>query len=223
MTVVEGDLGSLQLLHCTLVPEEGGLSVVGSGDPSKQNAGLVVRLRRTICGPISLPETVPRLLLTDGIVDAATGAGPPGSAIDAAGSDLDVHEVTVLGACSGRTLRAGNSVFRDRVHVERRQVGCVRFSYVSLDSTVPRRYRCQPAEEATADRVFPQFASVTYGKPAYAQLAPACAPEITAGADDEGEMGAWHFLAQTLRGEALRAGLDEYLRVGLEAGTFFAT
>jgi hypothetical protein len=46
---------------------------------------------------------------------------------------------------------------------------------------------------------------------------------ITAGADDEGEMGAWHFLQQTQRIADLRASLGEHLRVGLEAGLFFAT
>jgi hypothetical protein len=40
------------------------------------------------------------------------------------------------------------------------------------------------------------------------------------GADDEGEMGAWHFVQAPLRLRNLRVALDEYLRFGLEAGVF---
>jgi hypothetical protein len=61
---------------------------------------------------------------------------------------------------------------------------------------------------------------VSFGEPAYAQLAGACPPEIVTGADDEGEMGAWHFVQGPLRLRNLRAALDEYLRFGLEAGAF---
>jgi hypothetical protein len=38
------------------------------------------------------------------------------------------------------------------------------------------------------------------------------------GADDEGEMGAWHFLQAPQRLRNLQLALDEYLRFGLEAG-----
>jgi hypothetical protein len=45
--------------------------------------------------------------------------------------------------------------------------------------------------------------------------------EITTGAEDGGEMGAFHLLQQAQRIANLRTALDEYLRVGLEAGVFF--
>jgi hypothetical protein len=71
--------------------------------------------------------------------------------------------------------------------------------------------------------VTPRFTSLTYGQPGYAQLAPACPGEIRAGADDEGEMGAFQFLQQTQRIGSLQASLDEHLRFGLEAGLFLVT
>ena len=95
----------------------------------------------------------------------------------------------------------------------------MRFSYVTLDSQAPRRFHCQPT---LATSVGPQFASTTFGDPDYAVLAPACPPEIGGGADDEGEMGAWHWLQAPQRVRSLRLALDEYLRFGLEAGIFFA-
>jgi hypothetical protein len=96
----------------------------------------------------------------------------------------------------------------------------VRFSYLPNDSESPRRYRCQPEDAAQAARIRPAFESMRYGEPALAQLGDACAPEIATGADDEGEMGAWHFVQAPLRLRNLRVALDEYLRFGMEAGVF---
>ena len=121
------------------------------------------------------------------------------------------------------SLEASNSIFTGAVTAIRRQVGCVRFCYLPLESRAPRRYRCQPADATAAGRVAPQFTALAYGRPGYGQLATACPAEIAAGADDGGEMGAFHFLHQEQRRKGLRAALDEYLRFGLEAGMFFVT
>ncbi|MDP9342040.1 MAG: hypothetical protein M3Q23_08060 [Actinomycetota bacterium] len=219
LRVLEGDLGKLTIRHCTLVPARGGLVVDPSADRTRQNGRLGIRLVRTVCGPISLPATVPDLELADCIV----GPGAAGAAIAASGSNLGVQASTLLGTCTARTLQAGNSIFAGDVDVERRQAGCVRFSYLTPASHTPRRYRCQPVDLASAGRVVPQFTSVAYGEAAYGQLSAATPPEITEGAEDRGEMGAFRFLEQTQRRNALRAALAEYLRVGLEAGVFFVT
>jgi hypothetical protein len=127
-----------------------------------------------------------------------------------------------------------------------KQQGCVRFSYVPLGSRTPRRYRCQPeiavlqaiaAAEKTnpllsaadksaiadfvAARIHPVWQARRYGKPAYMQLAQACAKEIVTGAEDEAEMGVFHDLYQPQRLANLRIRLQEYLRFGLEAGVIF--
>jgi hypothetical protein len=132
------------------------------------------------------------------------------------------------------------------VHSEQTQSGCVRFSYVPRGSMVPRRYRCQPAlaiEQAIKDaeqygvsltdaekqlitvriqgQIRPVFTDHRYGRPAYAQLALSCPKEITRGADDESEMGAFHDLYQPQRETDLQVRLDEYLRYGLQAGIFY--
>ena len=69
----------------------------------------------------------------------------------------------------------------------------------------------------------PQFASLRYGDPAYAQLRHATDVSIRQGADDESEMGVLHALFQPQREANLRIRLDEYLRFGLRAGIFYAT
>jgi hypothetical protein len=111
-------------------------------------------------------------------------------------------------------------------------------------SRTPRRYHCQPDlviaalddveppltmdEKAVrrvreAQRVRPRFTSRRYGHAAYCQLADDCARELTRGADDESEMGAFHDLFQPQREANLRARLDEYTPAGMEAAIVFAS
>jgi hypothetical protein len=71
--------------------------------------------------------------------------------------------------------------------------------------------------------VAPRFTSLDPAHPGFGQLAADCPGEVTGGADDEGEMGAFHFLQQNRRMANLASQLDAYLRFGLEAGVFFAT
>jgi hypothetical protein len=126
----------------------------------------------------------------------------------------------------------------------------VRFSWLRLESRVPRRYRCQPdleiAEQVAvaikksgigtisdADRkaindtvvawLVPAFTSLGYGDPGYGQLRITAPEQIRTGADDEAEMGAFHDLFQPQRESNIRARLREYLRFGLEAGIFYST
>ena len=222
------DLGVLRLAHTTLVPSAGGLSISGG------NARLTVDLVRAITGPVvispdaTLPATA-SLRLIDTIVDAPVAA----AALDAPASPVEVESSTILGATKALTLHASESIFTALVSVERAQDGCVRFCYVPPLSKTGRRYRCQPDlaqatsntdnNDAVASRVRPAFLAETYGDPAYCQLAESCPEEITAGAENGSEMGAWRFLQNPLRAANLRTSLDEYLRFGLEAGPIFAT
>ena len=72
-------------------------------------------------------------------------------------------------------------------------------------------------------RVLPQFTSMRYGNPGYAQLALTCAAEILRGAEDESEMGAFHDLFQPQRTANLSARLDEFTPAGMDAGILFVT
>ncbi len=211
VSVQSGNLSELRISHTTVAPTAFVLSAVG-------NDRLEVTIERSIVGAIRLANTVRRLRLVESIVDGTSGGG---TAI--VGSALGVDGSTVLGSAFVDRLDASNSIFNGELGVERRQTGCVRFSFVPPGSLVPRRFRCQPVDGAGSVRVAPRFTSVRYGQPGYAQLAPSCPTEISAGADDEGEMGAFQFLQQTQRVGSLQASLDEHLRFGLEAGLFLVT
>jgi hypothetical protein len=234
---VSGRFRQVTLRHCTLVP---GLSLKQDGQPmhsaapslrvtSAADTTTTVEIDRCIIGPLDLAATV-NLNLCDSIVD---GMGAAAAVIT--GDTASIERSTIIGATRVKQLKLGSeSIFTQQVTVERRQEDCMRFSYVPDGSVTPARHRCQPdlalkGMAATADqnnihvRLTPAFTSLRYSQPAYAQLSLQCAEEITTGAEDGSEMGAFSLIKQALRVANLRAGLDEYLRFGLEAGIFFAS
>jgi hypothetical protein len=241
LTVLVGNLGRLQLVHSTLVPTAGGLTVNSSVSAGSQNSQLNVTLERSVCGPINLSDQVPSVSLIDSIVDAGVVKSVPGDAISAPGAGANIQSSTILGTIGTmttygvRTLEAGNSIFTGLVNVERTQAGCVRFcSLLTNISKTPRRYRCQPdlalegitdplVQTTTRGRLTPSFTSMAYGDPGYAQLSAQCAIEIRSGADGGSEMGAFYFLKQPQRDTNLRVALLEYQRFGLQAGIFYVT
>jgi hypothetical protein len=101
---------------------------------------------------------------------------------------------------------------------DRKQAGCVRFSYLPVGAVTPRRFKCVEQALASAQ---PIFFSLQYGQPGYAKLLTATADSIRRGADDGGEMGAFHFVLAPLREADLRIRLKEYLPVGMEFGIIY--
>lgn len=255
LSVLAGNLGSLTLSHCTLVPSAGGLKVVSEQNKvSEQNSRLRLILERTISGPISLPNSVPELHISESIVDLVDPANDPPEAIIAHGSKVQIEASTIFGATQAKILEASNTILKGLVTATQRQTGCVRFSFVPAGSHTPRRYRCQPdleiatrieqlenspgfqkltdakkeaqrieIRDGVASWLLPSFTSTHYGNPAYGQLGRYCPRQITEGAEDGSEMGAFGFLKQPQRETNLRVALEEYLRFGLEAGLFYVT
>jgi hypothetical protein len=248
---VSGQLRRLRLRHCTLVPGlglDGRGKPVSPAAPSLivEAAGVQVEIDRCVLGSLRVVDGA-TVVISDSIVDAATASAVAEDAVAYAGlpdpgpgkfpppgGDLTVTDSTVIGKVRARQMPlASNVIFLARlaaadawkfpVHVDQRQTGCMRFSFVPTGSRTPRRHKCQPAAPEDAARVRPQFTSLRYGDPGYGQLSARCAAEIRAGADDESEMGAFHDLYQPQRETNLRVRLDEYLRFGLEAGIFYAS
>ena len=116
--------------------------------------------------------------------------------------------------------RGSNGSKRTVALPARRQQGCVRFSYLPAGSITPRRFQCV---EQAAGAPQPLFYSLRYGDPGYAKLSPSADDAIRRGADDGGEMGAFHYLLAPLRETDLRVRMQEYLPVGLEFGIFYET
>jgi hypothetical protein len=72
-------------------------------------------------------------------------------------------------------------------------------------------------------RVRPAFTATRYGHPGYGQLSLGCPPEITTGAEDGSEIGAFSGLRQPQRETNLRVRLDEYLPLGLRPALIYVT
>jgi hypothetical protein len=244
--------------HCTLVPGWELDCDCEPCQPAKPSLELYnlqgrVSIEHSIIGSIRVQEDRVRaepieLRITDSILDATS---PERSALCAPGgatahAALTVARSTIFGEMHTHAIRlAENCIFIGEIRVARRQIGCVRFCFVTPGSRTPRRYECQPdlveraateklgqsapaAEKAGAiareqARVTPRFNSVRYGSPVYCQLALSCAEEIERGADDESEMGVFHDLFQPQRAINLRARLDEFTPAGMDAGIIYVT
>lgn len=203
LVIIAGNLGRLDVRDSTLAPPPAS----AGGFSCKTNPNLEIAFTRSISRGLAPTLAARSLRIMDSIVDGALDA-----------RQAIIEASTVMGTVTSRELTASNSIITGKVTTERRQVGCVRFSWLPFNSESPRRYRCQPTDSKSS--VEPEFVSVTYGDPGYTQLASTCPQEITTGADDEGEMGAWHWIQSPQRLRNLRSALDEYLRFGLEAGIF---
>lgn len=239
--VVAEALDTLVLRHMTLVP---GLSLDEDGNPFSPGAvSLTIEgnateasITRSILGGVrTAPEAT--TTMADSILDVhgyetvVAFGGLDGSG--ESGGPLSIVRSTVIGRMEIASLILGeDAIFLGPVIVERRQEGCVRYSWVAAGSRVPRRYRCAPDIPAnTSDedaarltaRQAPRFTSLTYGQPAYGQLEWRAPRGILRGAEAGTEMGAFNLLRNPQREDLLRLRLDAYLPVGLEAGILFAT
>jgi len=221
-------LRRVRITHCTLVP---GRALAPDGTPTQPGAvslevargDVELTLERAIVGALRVhPGTsaqVTDCVIDAGAQDAIAYAAPDGADPDPGGA-LALESCTVIGALRCESLQASNAILLGGATVVRRQEGCVRFSFLALDSAAPRRFRCQPTPGAGGNN-FPRFTSLRYGVPGYCQLTLRTPGAIRRGAEDESEMGAFRFLYQPQRESDLVTRLDEYLRVGLEAGIFY--
>jgi hypothetical protein len=189
------------------------------------------------------------LTVCDSVLDASDLREPAVLGTDGrpAWVRLSLSRVTVLGGAHVHSAGlAEDSILTAALDCERRQSGHVRFCYLAPGSHTPKRTCCQPdealarvaaeiargtlaaadpgrVEALTAARITPRFDTVQFGQPAYARLADQAAPELTHGAHDEGELGAYHDLWQPLRAADLRTQLRDYVPPGIGIDIRFAT
>ncbi|TWV32611.1 hypothetical protein FRZ03_33605 [Streptomyces misionensis] len=235
---VTGPVGSVVVRHSTLVP---GWSLEPECAPHSPDEPSIVLERTTAClriehsilGTIEVigdevGEDPLDIQLRDSVLDATGDDRAALSAPDCrhAHAVLHLRRTTVIGEVHTHAVEfAENSLFTGRLRVARRGIGCLRHCFVPPGSRTPRRHRCQPdlvGAEHT-ETVRPLFASKRYGTPWYGQLADRCREQIRRGADDGGELGAFHDLYRPQREDGLRARLAEYTPAIADAGIFFVT
>lgn len=240
-------LEALNIMYCTLVP---GWSVATDGTPHfptapnlvVEPAGFTVTATKSILGAIRAGEFV-NVEAFDCIVDstdptnvaiaALDGIAGVGSLTLGSAKASDPGQIpsgcTVVGKVHAvlMSLVANSIVWAVLVAsdswstgliADRKQEGCVRFSFLPAGAKTPRRYEC--VEQAIAGPQ-PIFFALRYGRPGYTKLLTSTPDAVRRGAEDGGEMGAFHFVLAPLRESDLRVRMTEYLPVGLEFGIIY--
>ncbi len=193
-------------------------------------AGVTVTAKKSILGAVRAGEFV-TVSAADSIIDATdptnVAIADPGG-VSGAGT-LTLDGCTVVGKVRAVLMRlvsnsiiwagllAGDS-WTTGLIAERKQEGCVRFSFLPAGAKTPRRFEC--IERAIAGPQ-PIFFALRYGRPGYLKLLASTPDVVRRGADDGGEMGAFHFVLAPLRETDLRVRMQEYMPVGLEFGILY--
>jgi len=205
------------------------------------SSGLAVTIAQSILGPLYL-NGESTASLTDTILDASdTTAVAIVASIDTATNAPVASGALTMNGCTviGKVYASMLSMVSDCIFLAeltepdisstlplwnaplwsaRHQQGCVRFSFVPGGAILPRQFQC--VEQAPGTPA-PMFYSLRYGNPAYAKLLPTTDSSIRQGADDGGEMGAYHSVLAPQREADLLTRLAEYIPIGLEYGIFF--
>ncbi len=228
-------LGTLGLTHCTLVP---GWSLTSHGAPVHGDAstlvaepdGLQLNIARSIIGAIETGSLV-TVSLSDSMVDGTgcTTVAYSGLAGASGGGALTMNGCTVVGKVHAVLLTlVSDCIFWAQLGTgdswaapliaDRKQSGCVRFSYLPAGAIIPRQFQCV---EQGPQSPQPLFFSLQYGDPGYAKLLASTSNAIRRGADDGGEMGVFHFVLAPLRETDLSIRMQEYIPAGLEFGIIY--
>jgi hypothetical protein len=234
---INTQLMHLGLTHCSLVP---GWSLTANAAPASptqpallvEQPGLAVVIAKTITGSIRL-HPLATIALSDTFLDATAPTAVAYAALDgaSAGGALTLTACTVIGKVHATLLAlVSNTIFESALAptdtwpaalwADRRQQGCVRFSYLPATFIVPQPYESILQATGTPE---PCFYTLRYGQPEYGKLLTSTDDTIRRGADDGGEMGAFHFVLAPLREADLRVRLAEYLAVGMDCGLLYAT
>jgi hypothetical protein len=138
---------------------------------------------------------------------------------------VELERCTILGRAHVHRLTASECILDDFFVVEDLQHGCVRFTAYAEDSVLPRKYESvSVADEA------PLFATRTFGRPAYAQLAStvdrailAGSNTISAGGPTGSELGAYASELGPIKERSLRVKFEEFMPIGLSPVLVYVT
>lgn len=180
-------------------------------------------------GKIDVPRG--RLVLRSSAANQvnAGNSDPEEPVVDAVGSLIGGLEVaglvrleyvTLLGGLTARRLQASDSILGGTVTVPLNETEldhCVRYSRIDASTKVLTRF-CTPSAPLFVELDFSDGRRPAhFGEPGCGVLHPACPRAIRSGAEDGGEMGAFHDRRYSLALEAVSAKLQDFLPLGLDA------
>jgi hypothetical protein len=237
-------LAQLILNDCTLVP---GWSyepaVVVSGEITAQapaqplapvlqvdSAAIALSATTSILGGIRA-NPLATVTLTSCIVDATDPANTAFAAPNETlgGAALTLNACTVVGRAHSTMLTlvtdsilwsSKSNTVQSGLIADRKQQGCVRFSFLPIDAVTPPPFECVTQADTAPQ---PLFVTTRFGQPGYLKLMASTSDSIRRGADDGGEMGVYHFVFAPQRESDLKIRMAEFLPVGLEFGLIYQT
>jgi hypothetical protein len=189
-------------------------------------------IEQSIVGPILVQQMedcsesgfVEELVIRDSIVDA----GPfneligPSNAIDCVTGRVVMERSTVFGNIDVAVIEASDSIILGTLTALDQQRSCLRFSAVSPGGSLPRLFEvfgpARPSENVPATPIIAAFfASLRFGDPGYALLSAVAPVEITEGAENGSEMGAFSSLLRPIRMNSIINKVDEFKPAGVIA------
>lgn len=136
---------------------------------------------------------------------------------------------TIMGEFTSGSVQASDCIFAGPVTAKKySELNCIRYSRIHPKSTVPMPLGLDMFKITSNTVEMPIFAKkieeikgsivirpLEFGKPGYGVLHPAAPESIRSGAEDGGEMGAYHHLKYCQYDVAVLKKLENYLPVGM--------
>ena len=217
---LDGAFGTVRLSRMTLDP--GGETARWAPNTARPIPAVRLELRgtvnrlvidRSIVGMISDGEGVSSIggiEILDSIVVAA-GHGDPAIATGLA--PLQLVRTTVLGDVRVNQLQASESIVTGTLNVSDSQNSCFRYSAARRGGDNPP----QQYKSMLFDRDFSReaFVSLRFGDAGFCQLAPDVDQHLARGAENGGELGAYHSSLASIRLRDLQIKIDEFKPIHL--------
>ena len=218
--ILKGNFECVVIKHCTLDP--------GGDNDLKGNTinplPLVIEAQietliidSSITAPILCRNggLVENLKVYDSIIQSVDKDSP---AVSLESSTVELNRVTIFGNIEALRLFASETIIAklqgdsDAItRITDTQNGCFRFSAGPKEGRLPKPYE---SYLYSGDTNF-WFTSKKFGQPGFAQISEVAPVEITRGAENGSEMGAFSSLINPIKIDSLKAKAEEYMPFGL--------
>ncbi|MEI7898002.1 MAG: hypothetical protein WCJ26_13270, partial [bacterium] len=152
---------------------------------------------------------IEKIIIRDSVIQSFDNILP---AINLSGGKVEMERSTVFGSMEVHRLYASDSIITGSVDVLDTQNSCFRFSSAKTNgSRLPKPYESHLHSGDTNH----WFTSDRFGHPCFAQLTESAPVEITRGAENGSEMGAFCSLMNPVKLDSLKIKIEEYMPFGL--------
>lgn len=212
--ILRGDFECVIIRNCTIDP--GGSQNI-KGETLHMLPITIEGRVETLCiaasitGPVRLRNDgyIEELFIADSILQSETPAAV--KVLEIGTGRTHITRSTIFGSADIHRLDASEALFTGIVNVVDTQNGCFRFSAAPKDSRLPHAYESFLFTKDTNS----WFTSRRFGDPGFAQLSNIAPVQLTRGAENGAEIGAFSSLLNPIKQDGLQNKIDEYMPFGL--------